>query len=594
MNIHIIKKILKKPPNPENKKEKYIFINDNRQICEAIIAVGYYAMYISRTENENFFTVDSFLQYLWDIACTGTSIMDYTFVLGCFYKRTNDRIADSFINHQIKCLTGGYLLFKDKEYLGNYEKQGELEAALDKYIKRFEGQETGRIDTLQFCRLDDKGRPKGLLDIAIIRFLMDTHHMFVMGQELYIYEQGCYFLDENGIKIKTEIQKLIPEQFINYRNLNGVYNLLLEQAELQKEMEEINKYPAHWVNFLNGMFDAKEKKLWKHRPEYYAINQIPHILDFSIRENLEEHGKETNSFLNSALYCPEDRVTLWQYLGYCMTRDSCMQKMMFLKGDGGTGKSRIINLFQTIVGKNNFSSISLHNLAERFYPSMLFGKILNACPDIKSEALMSVDNIKKATGEDVMIYERKGKDPMGFNSYAKLLFSANKVPLNLDEKSDAWYRRLLILEVNKKPKEKILDLDERLAAEVQYSIWTALGGLIKLYEDGCFVESQHSRMLVEELYRDADTVKAFADECLEEKEGSRINRTDIYEKYKEYCQEWGRRELSLRSFYKRFDEMGYRSGRNSDFRFYRDIQFKAEDFYSDEDGEGDNVFKSER
>ena len=99
-------------------------------------------------------------------------------------------------------------------------------------------------------------------------------------------------------------------------------------------------------------------------------------------------------------------------------------------------------------------------------------------------------------------------------------------------------------------------------------------------------------MLVEELYRDADTVKAFADECLEEKEGSRINRTDIYEKYKEYCQEWGRRELSLRSFYKRFDEMGYRSGRNSDFRFYRDIQFKAEDFYSDEDGEGDNVFKS--
>ena len=57
MNINIIKKILKKPPNPENKKERYIFVNDNRQICEAIIAVGYYAMYISRTENENFFTV---------------------------------------------------------------------------------------------------------------------------------------------------------------------------------------------------------------------------------------------------------------------------------------------------------------------------------------------------------------------------------------------------------------------------------------------------------------------------------------------------------------------------------------------------------
>lgn len=591
MNIHIVKNILKKPPNPENKKEKYIFVNDNRQICEAIITVGYYAMYVSRTEDENFFTVDSFTQYLWDIANTGTSVMEYTFVLGCFYKRANDRIADSLKNHQVNCLTGGYLLFKDKEYLGKYEKQGELETVLDKYIKRFEGQETGRIDTLQFCKLDDKGRPKGLLDIAIIRFLMDSHHMFVMGQELYIYNQGCYFLDENGVKIKAEIQKIIPEQFINYRNLNSLYCLLLEQAELQRELDEVNQYPAHWVNFLNGMFDVKGLKMKKHRPDYYAINQIPHALDFSVYKNLNECGKETIQFLDNALYCSDDHITLWQYLGYCMTRDSCMQKMMFLQGDGGTGKSRIINLFQTIIGKKNYSVMSLHNLVERFYPSMLFGKLLNACPDIKSEALMSVDNIKKATGEDVMIYERKGKDPMGFNSYAKLLFSANKVPLNLDEKSDAYYRRLLILEVNRKPKTKILDLDERLSAEVQYSIWMALNGLKKLYEDGHFMESQHSRMLVEELYRDADTVKAFVDENVEDAEGSRIKNTDLYNKYKEYCQEWGRRELSLRSFYKRLKEMGYESRKSDGYFYYSGIQFKAEDFYYDASGEGKHVFQ---
>ncbi|MCI8950057.1 MAG: DNA primase [Lachnospiraceae bacterium] len=591
MNINIIKKVLKKPPNPDNKKEKYIFVNDNIKICQAIVTVGYYAMYISRADLDGYFTADSFTQYIRDIANAGTSVMDYTFVLGCFYKKANDQMAQTLKNNQISCLTGGYLLFKDKEYLGNYEKQGELESALDQYIKRFEGKDSGRVDAMQFCRLDQKGQPKGILDIAIIRFLMDSRHMFVMGQELYIYDQGCYFLDENGIAIKAEIQKLIPEQFINYRNLNGLYHLLLEQAELQRELDEVNQYPAHWVNFLNGMFDVKEMKMWKHRPEYYAINQIPHILDFSLREGLEGYGKETDSFLNNALYCPEDHITLWQYLGYCMTRDSCMQKMLFLQGDGGTGKSRIINLFQIIIGKKNFSSMSLHNLAERFYPSMLFGKILNACPDIKSEALMSVDNIKKATGEDIMIYERKGKDPMGFNSYAKLLFSANKVPLNLDEKSDAYYRRLLILEVNRKPKKKILDLDSRLGAEVQYSIWMALGGLKKLYEDGQFTESQHSRMLVEELYRDADTVKAFMDESVEDAEGSRIKNTDLYNKYKEYCQEWGRRELSLRSFYKRLKEMGYDSRKTGGFNYYDGIQFKAEDFSFDENGEGKNVFK---
>lgn len=591
MTIKIMKNVLSKPPNPDNKKEKYIFVNDNKKICESIITVGYYSMYISRTESEAYFTAESFCRYVCDTANTGTSIMDYTFVLCCFYKKSNDQIESVLKNNFIDCLTGGYLLFKDKEYLGNYEKQGELEEALDKYIKRFEGHDTGRIDTLQFCKLDDRGRPRGLLDIAIIRFLMDTYHMFVMGQELYIYDKGCYFLDEQGVKIKSTIQRLIPEQFINYRNLNGLYHLLLEQMELQRELEEINQYPAHWINFENGMFDVKEWKLMKHRPEYYSINQIPHSLDVSVRKNLEEHGKETDSFLDSALYCPEDKITLWQYLGYSMTRDSCMQRMMFLQGEGGTGKSRIINLFNLIVGKKNFSSMSLHNLAERFYPSMLFGKILNACPDIKSEALLSVDNIKKATGEDMMIYEKKGKDPMGFCSYAKLLFSANKVPLNLDEKSDAYYRRLIILEINRKPPKKILDLDERLAAEVQYSIWMALAGLQKLYEDGDFLVSQHSRGLVEELYRDADTVKAFIDENIENKEGSRIKNTDLYTKYQEYCKEWGRRELSLRSFYKRLKEMGYDSRKSDGYFYYRDIQFKAEDFYLDESGKGENVFQ---
>ena len=83
-----------------------------------------------------------------------------------------------------------------------------------------------------------------------------------------------------------------------------------------------------------------------------------------------------------------------------------------------------------------------------------------------------------------MICERKGRDPVPFRSYAKLIFSANKIPLNLDEKSNAFYRRLLILEMNKKPTKKDLELGEKLQAEIGYSIWMAVGALKKLYTDG--------------------------------------------------------------------------------------------------------------
>lgn len=153
---------------------------------------------------------------------------------------------------------------------------------------------------------------------------------------------------------------------------------------------------------------------------------------------MEAAGRETTRFLDESVPDSADRLMLWQYLGYTMTRDTCLQKMMIIKGKPGTGKSRLISLFQHIIGTDNYSSISLENLNERFYPSMLMGKLMNACADIASTAMMTIDNVKKATGEDVMIYERKGKDISSFKSYAKLLFSANKIPLNLDEKSYAF------------------------------------------------------------------------------------------------------------------------------------------------------------
>ena len=96
---------------------------------------------------------------------------------------------------------------------------------------------------------------------------------------------------------------------------------------------------------------------------------------------------------------------------------------------------------------------------------------------------------------------------------------------------------------------------------------------------------------MEELHRDADTVKAFMDESTAEKSGARINRTLLYEKYKEYCQSWGRRESSPNSFYKRLAEMGYCEKRFTDGRYVLDIELKGDGFLPDEAEEGKRVFQ---
>ena len=323
------------------------------------------------------------------------------------------------------------------------------------------------------------------------------------------------------------------------------------------------------------MLDVQEMKMHPHNPEYRSMNQIPHEFSFQ-----PVKGENTLKFLKEAVPDSGDRQMFYTYLGYCMTCDTSMQKFMMIKGEGGTGKSRLIALAEYIVGKPNYVNVSLADLNERFYPSNLFGKLMNSCADISTAPLNAVDVLKKCTGDDEIIFERKGMDAnRSFRSYAKLLFSANKIPLNLDEKSNAFYRRLLILEMNVKPAKIDLRLDEKLQSEVQFSIFMAVRWLHEMYEKGRIPESENSKRLVNELYKDADSVKAWLEDCMKPAEGARCSRAAIYDLYDKYCEENDRQAIGRAKFYKNLVDKGYKEGRDKKIgRYIEGLDEKGEDF----------------
>ena len=576
MNKSVFEKLVKM--QPKNLRQKYIFINDNKAICQAILTVGFNCLYISQRD-DGYFCPESLSDFFRDKSNTGTYLMEYVFVLACFRKKTNDALEHACKTNQLEYKVGAYTLFKDKEYLGKYEYQDELEKSLTKYVNRYEGPDEVAVDKEQFIKRDPDGRERGIMEKKIVDYLIETVNFFVVSSVIYIYHDGVYREDVKGIRMKGMIQSLLFDRYINYRTVNAVYQLLIEQEEVQRQFDELNAYPDHWINFQNGLFDVKEGKMYKHHPRYLAINQIPHALNLEARDHMEEIGAETIQFLTQAIPDYKDQFMLYQYIGYCMTKDTCMQKFLIIKGPGGTGKSSIISVIQYIVGADNVSGISLQDLSQRFYPSQLRGKLLNACADISSDALQNVDVIKKATGEDLLMYERKGMDANTlFRSYAKLLFSANKIPLNLDEKSDALYRRMMILVMDRKPQKADLEMDAKLKREVDYLIWQAIGGLRILYQNGAFSESNSSREEVEKLHRAADTVKAFMDECTERQQGTDIKRETLYEKYCEYCKGYGRRPCGPSSFYRDIEDKGYIQKRRSNGRYVLDVSFKDDGF----------------
>lgn len=562
----------------EPSRPSAIYLCENRGICENIIASGRAAVYITRDLTDKaFFSMDEYLAYMEKNRLV-KPLSSYTFV-PCFrIRKMNEQVYDLADRLYLKASREGWKLFHKKEYLADLCHQPRVEAVLDGYEKRLFGPPDDEVDLGQFHAVSKNGTVTGVIDIEVVHYLIAHFDMFVLNGQLYLYEGGVFRPDPDGTRIKNYMQKLIYKRFIKANTLNHIYSLLVIQEEIQKCQGEVNQYPVTVINFRNGMYDLVNRQLMPHDKEYYSINQIPH--DYRPDIVPEKDWAFTGKFLKEASVGEEDVKMLLQYFGYCMTRDTSQQKFMILKGNGGTGKSRVIGLLEYIIGSENICSISLQDLNKRFYATNLYGKLLNSCADISSEAMSSVDIIKKATGEDTLMYEKKGKDPTTFTSYAKLFFSANEIPVNMDEKSNAWYRRLLIFEMNKVPVKKDVNLQKRLCGEAEATIYMAVNAVSELYQAaaGEILATENSIRLTKELNREADSALSFLDDCIVRAPGKKIRRSRFYQEYSRYCEENERAQYKKSIFFKNIAGKGYTVAKTGGEYYVMDVDFLSGDF----------------
>ena len=396
---------------------------------------------------------------------------------------------------------------------------------------------------LRFHLLDGKGKPCGVFDDAILRYIKDNYNLFFLAGTPYHYTDGVYKADFSGARLKTLIKGLLYTRFIKSTTLTRVYQLFAMDYELEKTYEEINQYPKHWIPFKNCMLDAKTGEVHKHRPGYYCINQIP----WAYEPDKEYSGIETEKFFKSAMSA-EDRKTILQFLGLCMTRCN-FQKFIILKGSRGTGKSVVVRLFENVIGAGNYSNIALQKLEEKFYSIQLMGKLINLCADLNGNPLKTVNTIKLITGGDSLSDSYKGRDVITFTPYARLLFSCNSVPISLDEKSNALFERIILIEMDNRPEQPDRRLEDKLKDEIPYIIGQALKELKQLFKDNGLYESPRSRELVAELYADSDSVQAFIQERMTRDISKSIKSTELHELYKKYCEETEREPLSRTRLY---------------------------------------------
>lgn len=421
-----------------------------------------------------------------------------------------------------------------------------------------------------FHKFTQNGKPQDTLDGAIEDYTTQALAMFIQNGKPRVYSGGCYRLDEYGKEIKGFIRSLILPELVTSTRINRIYNLFLDDKRINRDNGAVNQYPAHWINFTNGMLDTMTGQLYPHDPKYYAINQIPHAYD----PGAVFEGTVADRFFRGLIPDDNDRNMFFAYIGYCMTTDTRFQKFLVLLGAPGVGKSTANNVIADMIGEENISGMPMQDLNERFMPAVLLGKLLNVCSDIPGTSMDQTSAIKLITGEDPIKGEYKHGAIFTFRNYAKLLFSANEMPSVLSENPEAFYRRLMVIEITHKGPE-IRNLQEGLKASIPGLIVRCVTELQKHYILSLPLDSPNSKAAVDVLKTESDSVRGFFAECLEQDTRGRIAQAILYDRYQAYCwaNQW--RPKSKSRLFSAFRAMGYDNKKSNGERCFYGISFKV-------------------
>ena len=419
----------------------------------------------------------------------------------------------------------------------------------------------------RFHLYDKSGNVKGVYDNEVFQYLTTAFDMFVLGGVPYLYADGVYRADENGARLKTMIRKLIFPQFVKSTTIKRIYDLFIGAAELQVSYEDLNQYPQSWINFQNGFYDPVTRQMIPHNPAYRATVQIPHNYD----PDAQTEGQALEAWLRFAIPDGDDREMLLEYAGLCLTRDVRQQKFLILQGVGGSGKSTLIRLIERMIGSENIANISLSELTQRFAAYGLMGKLLNSCADLEVAALEDTSVLKKLLGEDSLRVEPKGKDAISIRSMARLIFSTNELPTVKSERSNGFYRRLQVLEMNRQPTTINAALFDELNGQINHFIRLCVEAVQRMYERGTLLESENSKTAVKQMRSDSDSVEAWLSEMTVKMQERKEERGRLFQSYTSYCYQSDRQALGQTAFYKALRTKGFSEFKTMGQRYFKGI-----------------------
>jgi len=362
--------------------------------------------------------------------------------------------------------------------------------------------------------------------------------------EMWIYKDGIY-IPEAKTYIIEEIRQITGDTFTTQLANQVITKIQADTYIGQDEFFEQDL--PDLIAVQNGILNLKTKELQIFSPDLKFFNKIP------VEYNEAAKCPAILKFLSGTLANKEDIKIVEEIFGFLLYDDYFIEKAIMFFGGGRNGKGKTISLMKKFIGEENCTEIPLEAIEkESFAMQDLFKKKANLCGDLSKSSLRQTGNFKKLVGRDMITAARKFKSRVKFVNYAKMVFSANELPITYDV-TDAFFNRWVIIDFPYQflPQEEIEQLEEVPAnvklrdthiidkisnkKELSGLLNLALRGLKRLFINETFTSTETTAKIKEKWLMRSNSCIAFCLKHVEEDYNGVVNKRDFRKFYSLFC-----------------------------------------------------------
>ena len=375
---------------------------------------------------------------------------------------------------------------------------------------------------------------KEFLDRNIIKVTRDDNK-----PEFYIYREGIY-IPEGRTYIEEFSRKVLGVAYTKQLTNDIVAKI---QADCKVEFKEfLDTNHPYEIPVQNGILNLKTGNLKAFNPEKYFFNKLP------ITYNPKAKCPKIINFLTGITKSSTDLNLIIELFGFALAKDHFIEQAFMLVGKTRNGKTKLLELLENFVGKENTCSVALQQLNRNSDSRVreLHNRQLNLAGDLDNTSFKDVGLFKDLTGRGQIQAGRKYQRDIIFRNYAKLIFACNELPKIYNIKDDAIWERWILIEFPYKfvdnpktdfEKKKDPEIINKIVSKEELSglLNLALQGLKRIIENKRFSYSVSSEEVKKKWIRLSDSFAAYCMDNIVEADEGRIEKSQLRKFYAKYC-----------------------------------------------------------